>query len=247
LQGKPLTLRNLLTHSAGLNMASVDEFVPGKPCPTLLDVLNGTGGVTQKLAAVEEPGRRVLYSGGGYCVLQQVAEDATGERYADFMRQSVLEPLGMDSSTFEQDLPSSLRNRAAAGHDELGAVLEGGWRVHPQAAAAGLWSTPQDVARFAIELRREYLGQSDRVLDNSLARAMLTPQVEYMGLGPMLSLQGASPRIFHSGGTDGYRCFMVMRLSSGDGIVVMTNASNGDRLVNELLRSAAREYDIGPF
>jgi hypothetical protein len=67
-------------------------------------------------------------------------------------------------STFEQPLPAARRAQAARAHDRNGARMKDSFHVYPEQAAAGLWTTPTDLARFAIELQLAVPGRSSRVL-----------------------------------------------------------------------------------
>ncbi len=109
-------------------------------------------------------------------------------------------------------------------------------------AAAGLWTTPEDLARFAIEIQRSLAGKSTRVLSSAMTRQMLTPQVGSWGLGFSLAGEGASARFSHGGANEGYRCVLVAYKNTGQGAVVMTNSDRGSSLADEVLRGIAREY-----
>jgi CubicO group peptidase (beta-lactamase class C family) len=241
--GAPVTLRGLLSHSAGLPMHGVPEFEPGEPLPTLVEILDGTWAPgAERVRPVRRPGTGYSYSGGGYIVLQILLGDVAQRPFAPLARELVLDPAGMASSTFEQPLPDALAPRAAVGHDALGRPLPGSWHVLPEQAAGGLWTTPTDLASFLLAIWRSYHGRAPALLPRSLAREMLTPQVGDMGLG--FALPGAGvPRFQHGGGNGGYRCHMVLSIAPpSDGVVIMTNGDAGEPLIWDLFDLVAGAY-----
>ena len=197
-----------------------------------------------------KPGERFRYSGGGYCVVQLLIEEATGQPFARHLREVVLEPLAMKHSTFEQPLPQQLARRAAAGHRSgLGRIvrgekIKGGSLVYPEFAAAGLWTTPTDLARFAIAIQRAHAGTPKAILSKAMADGDAHPpgQGGGWGLGLDLGGRGEAAQFRHGGGNEGFKCALVAFKDSGRGAVIMTNSDNGVALGMELLRSIAAEY-----
>jgi CubicO group peptidase (beta-lactamase class C family) len=181
--------------------------------------------------------RRLLSHGAGL-----VMTDVSGKPFPRLMNETVFKKLKMKNSTFEAPLPEKLRPQAAAAHNEKGEKLAGGWLVQPEAAAAGLWSTPTDLARFAIELQTAYRGKSEKILSPETVKQMMTRQIGKWGLGVQLDGEGKAARFSHAGSNEGYRCIMLAYLETGQGAVVMTNSDNAVPLVQEILRSIALEY-----
>ena len=240
---RKVTLRGLLSHSAGLTVHGFAGYAPDAPTPTLSQVLEGVKPANSKPIRVDiPPGTRNRYAGGGYVVLQQLLLDVTGKQFPVFMRATVTNRIGMTSSTYEQPLPKGRWSQAAIGHKSNGEKVKGNWHTYPEMAAAGLWTTPGDLARFAIEIQRSLAGKSNRVLSQKMARQMLTPQVGDSGLGFGLPGKEPSARFSHGGANEGYRCLLVAYKSTGQGAVVMTNSDSGSSLADEVLRSIAREY-----
>lgn len=239
---QPVTLRRLLSHSAGLTMHGVPEFWATDELPTLVQILDGNWpGARSSVRPVYEPGAKFQYSGGGYIVLQLLMSDVSRRRFTSLADELVLRPAGMVSSTFEQPLPHELRPRAAVGHLANGAPLRGSWHTLPEQAAGGLWTTPRDLASFMIELWRSYHGLSNTFLPKHLAREMLTRQIDDFGLGLSLPSVGVS-RFQHSGGNAGYRCFMVLSIEVPDGVVIMTNGDSGEPLIWEVFEVIGHAY-----
>jgi hypothetical protein len=146
----------------------------------------------------------------------------------------------MSHSTFKS--PSVPESDVAAGHLPDGEQIEGGWRLHPELAAAGLWSTPTDLAQLVIETQKSNEGKSNRILSKEMTKIMLSPQIENVGLGVFVDGQGLSARFNSSGSEVGYKSYAVGYLQSGQGAVVMTNSENGAQLALEILRSISAEY-----
>jgi CubicO group peptidase (beta-lactamase class C family) len=171
--------------------------------------------------------------------------DVTGRSFPDLMRELVLYPLGMHRSTFEQ--PLSPEREAATAHDAHGTRVDGGWHVYPELAAAGLWTTPSDLARFALDVQRALAGAAPALLSQSIAREMLTPQIEAepgiaFGLGFQLEGDHTGRRFGHSGGNMGFISNLVAFREGGKGSVVMTNGNNGMGVIREIEAALAREY-----
>jgi hypothetical protein len=158
----------------------------------------------------------------------------------------MLSVIGLTRSTYTQPLPEALEVEAALGHFADGATVPGGWRVHPEQAAAGLWTTASDIATFAIELRDAYLGAGD-LLSQGAAVEMLTEQLDGEGVGLVVSGEGETLRFSHGGGNQGYRAFMIMHVASGDGAAYLANSDLGHSVGRELLRAASAVYDWPGF
>ena len=248
-----VTLRQLANHSAGMTVHGFPGYRRDAPQPTLLQVLDGMPPANTMPIRVDTiPGTQFRYSGGGTSIIQQLLLDVTGTPFPDLMRELVLEPLGMHDSGYLQPLPEELHDHAATGHRTGGGPLTGKWHVYPEIAAAGLWTTPSDLARFAIGLQRAYAGEPGSILAQPLAREMLTPQIvsdgrtgglNALGIGPFLGGEGKTARFGHSGGNEGFRCHLLAYREGGYGAAVMTNSDAGSALVETLFDAIAREFD----
>jgi CubicO group peptidase (beta-lactamase class C family) len=231
-----VTLRRILTHSAGFNVSGFGGYVSDVAAPTTLQILDGLDPANSPAIRVtSQPGAGFRYSGGGYTVLQQILEDVSGQPFEELLHESVLAPAGMTHSTFEAPLPASRRENVASGHAaSVKSLPEGRWRVHPEMAAAGLWSTPTDLARFVIELQRAKRGEASGLLSREMATSMLTLHLKPFGLGVIVNDRG---RFEHSGSTVGYRC--VFYAEDDTAVVIMTNGTNGAELYREIMRGLA--------
>ena len=173
----PMTLRQLLSMTAGVGVPGYLGYEPGQKRPTLQQILDGTPPANSPPVRVEAiPGSRYAYSGGGFEIVQALIEAKTKMKFEDALQDLLLRPAGMANSYFLQPLPGELVRRAATGHDANGNELPGGWRVVPELAAGGLWTSAMDFARLSLELERAYRGERGALLTRATARAMMTQQ-----------------------------------------------------------------------
>jgi CubicO group peptidase (beta-lactamase class C family) len=245
---KKVTLRGLLSHTAGLTVHGFPGYAEGKELPSLRQILDGVKPANTPPIKVDmEIGSRFRYSGGGYTVLQQLLIDVLGRPFPYIVRDALLIKLDMNQSTFEQPLPQASAGRAASGHRPDGSALPGKWHTYPEMAAAGLWTTPADLALFAREVMLARQGKSDRILSQVMVGLMLSPLKDDMGLGLFVRGTGQDFQFSHSGGNEGFRCYMVAYPERGQGAVIMTNSDLGGDLMSELLRSLSVEYGWPDF
>ncbi|MGC5288553.1 serine hydrolase domain-containing protein [Micromonospora sp. DT231] len=238
-----VTVRQLLAHTAGLS----DTWYRGYPAdrvPSLSQVLDGSGPTTTApVRATLLPGSRFRYSGSHYCVLQQLLVDATGTPFEELMRASVLDPVAMVDSSFDERFPHQRSHLVARGHHLGGTAIPGGWRTQPELAAAGLWSTPTDLLRLDLEIARAASGHSE-LLGRDLATEMWTPQIPggSYGLGTEIGDRAGCRRFGHTGLNVGYTCFSYVWPDSGFAVAAMTNSEDGWELLASLRAAADRRY-----
>ena len=194
------------------------------------------------------PGTIGRYSGGGYVILQTLMSDVTQKAFPEIMNELVLRPAGLTHGTYEQPLPRNLWPLAATPYLDNGEPIKGGWHTYPEMAPAGLWTTPSDLARMAIEVQNEYVGKSNKILSQRMVREMLTRQYDDgWGLGFALESPGHKTKFAHAGENEGYRCELEVYTEMGPGFAVMTNSDGGKPLIQELLRAVAKEYSWPDF
>jgi CubicO group peptidase (beta-lactamase class C family) len=240
-----VTLRRLLTHSAGLTVSGFPGYATSEQIPTPVQVLDGEKPANTPPVRVDMiPGSEWRYSGGGFVVTQLLVADMSGRPFQDYMQTTVLAPLGMTHSTFEQPLPREKAGQAASGHQANGEVVKGRWHVYPELAAAGLWSTPSDLCRFAIELQKSVAAGSNKIISQEMAVKMLAPGIGNWGLGVGLGESTAEEKrsFSHGGGNQGFICMLFAFVNKGQGAVVMTNSESGNELVMEILRGLSSVY-----
>lgn len=243
----PVTLRELLSHTAGTTVHGFAGYAAGSPVPTLQQILNGQKPANSEPIVVKEtPGEAYSYSGGGFMIVQQTLIDASNLPFDDLIRRTVLEPIGMRNSTFQQPLDKALLPRVALPVDSKGEPIVGGPHTYPEMGAAGLWTTPTDLAKWVIEMQRSLTGKANHVLSVETTRTMLTPVKQGYGLGVGIQATAGKKSFSHSGGNEGYRAF-YMGYEDGDGAIVMTAGDNGGPLMMELIRSIAQVYGWPDF
>jgi CubicO group peptidase (beta-lactamase class C family) len=233
-----VTLRHLVSHSAGLTTSGFPGYKRSEDLPTAVEILEGVHPANTFGVRVDTiPGAQFRYSGGGTLAMQQLLEDVTRTPFPALMQELVLEPIGMHDSDYTQPPPERVHQVLASGHDELGNPVEGGWHVYPELATAGLWTTPTDLCRYALAVQAAFAGRPGALLSQPLAQEMLTPQVSAsdrigglsaLGLGPFLAEAGPDSRFGHSGGNEGFRCHLLAYRDRGLGAAVMTNSDAGN-------------------
>ncbi len=246
-EGAHATLRQLLSHTAGTSVSGFPGYAHDAAVPSLVQVLDGAAPANTKPVRIETaPGRGWNYSGGGYTVVQQAMTDRAGKPFPELLAETVLAPLGMQDSRYAQPLPAALLPRAAMPHDAKGEPYKGGPYTYPELAAAGLWTTPSDLARFALGVQRNRDASGQALLSPALARAMLTPVRNDYALGLEIEGKGPSRSFGHGGSNMGFQNSLYAYVGdgngNGDGIVVMTNGDAGVELTQSILRAAAFEY-----
>lgn len=242
----PVTLRRLLSHTAGFNVHGFGGYAAGQPFPTVVQILDGLPPANSQAIDVEvTPGTEFRYSGGGYTVMQQMVRDTLGRDLANYANENVLEKAGMNNSTFTQPLPSNLWSNAASGHLEDGSVVEGKWHTYPEVAAAGLWTTATDLAKFAMEIQND---KASKLLSKQMIQQYLSPtSFQDYGLGIGLIGSEENLKFWHNGGNEGFRCLMTAYAHKGVGAVVMTNGDGGSFLTTEIQSAIARAYGWTDF
>ena len=245
-----ITLRQLLSHTAGVTVHGFRGYPASGPWPTPLEVLQGVPPANTPEVIVDlMPGLAFRYSGGGTTIAQQVVVDVLGRPFPDLMRELILDPLGMADSTFEQPLPAPMTARAAVGHPLNGQPLSGGAHVYPEMAAAGLWTTAADQSRLAIALMRTLRGERSALpLNTESVQSMLQPQLpdqtigeHFVGIGWYCSGEGDDFCFGHQGVDEGFLAEMRVLPARGKAAAVLINA-HGWLLPVEIFKAIGREY-----
>lgn len=240
---KPVTLRGLLSHSAGLTVHGFPGYDTDAPMPTLVQVLDGARPAnTAAIRNDTTPGARWNYSGGGYTIMQQMMIDVTGQSFPSYMNSAVIEPLGMTRSSYAQPLSPALAATTAAGHYPNGRMVHGRWHLYPEMAAAGLWTTPTDLLRFAMEIQQTYAGKSSKVITQAMAKQMLTDQKNDDGLGVFLQGSGSALWFSHNGRDEGFDASLNASAETGQAVAIMINANDDSRLVARIGDFIAHKY-----
>ena len=244
-RNQSVTPRMLASHTSGLGDGlGFPGYDPSDPRPTTIQILDGEkpSNVGPVLLA-RSPMTAVHYSGGGVTILQLALTDVAGTPYPNILQEYVLGPVGMTQSTFEQPLSPERDKNAARGHGGRGQAMGVKWHVYPELAAAGLWTTPTDLAKFAIEVQRSLRGEANNVLSPTMIKEMLSPVgVGDYAVGFSVSKEGEGWYFTHGGSNWGFRCLLVAHKVKGYGFAIMTNARNGGIITNELKQRIERAY-----
>jgi CubicO group peptidase (beta-lactamase class C family) len=242
-----VTIRRLLSHSAGLSVHGYPGVSPEKPLPSLEESLSGAYGPAYAVKQISEAGQSYSYSGGGYTLLQLMIEEVTGQSFTDFMQDEVLTPLGMSTSSF--DWRADLRPATATGYDRQGQALPN--YLFTEKAAAGLYTTAGELAMFGAAALPGSDGESAGrgVLSPSGVAALFTPTIampgnsletylsgmDAYGLGYFIeTLPDGSHWYSHNGGNKGWRSLLVIAPKQRAVLVVLTNSDNGDVVSDEI-------------
>jgi CubicO group peptidase (beta-lactamase class C family) len=243
----PVTLERLLSHTAGMTVHGFPGYERGTPLPTVVQVLDGAPPANTAPVRVDvEPGTLYRYSGGGYTIAQLAMTDVAGEPFPKILDRLVLKPLGMTRSTYEQPLPDSRLPEAAVGYRADGKPVPGLRNTYPEMAAAGLWTTTSDLARFAIGMQRMLRGEAGP-LSPEAARDMVTPRKERYGLGLAMEEKGGGTYFSHGGADEGFQALLYAHETKGYGAVLMTNSDAGFQVMPEILRSIGAAYGWDGF
>lgn len=242
---QPVTPRSLFSHTSGADDGfGFPGYPPGAPLPTLVQILNGEKpSNVGPVKFARPPYQGYKYSGGSIVIMQVALTDMLGKPFDEIMQRTFLGPLEMSNSTYQQPLPEGMQARAAHAYDNNGKAMDASWHVYPEQAAAGLWTTPSDLAKVAIELQRAVRGPSGTVLKEETARQMIAPT----GVGPFavgfkIEQNGQGWYFSHSGGNWGFRCHLLAHVRKGYGVVIMTNSDNGEAVFDEIEARVAAAY-----
>lgn len=242
---RPVTPRGLSSHTSGADDGfGFPGYDPAAPRPSLVQILNGQApSNVGPVLFTRPPYQAYKYSGGSITLMQLLLADVTGKAFAPMMQELVLGPLQMADSTFDQPLPEARAAGAARAHNRDGQPQAAPWHVYPEQAAAGLWTTPTDLAKFTIEVQRALRGPRGAVLTQASAREMTTPVgVGPYGVGLSLEKRGEGWYFSHGGSNWGFRCTLVAHLRKGYGVAVMTNGDNGNQVITEIVERVAAAY-----
>ena len=239
-----ITLRMLLSHTAGLTVHGFPGYLKSEPVPSIPQLLSGESpSNTDSVKVNIMPGTAFRYSGGGTTVAQLTIMDLTGKKLPEIARAQLFAPLKLQHSTYLQPLPDSLESIASTGYPNKAVPIRGRYHVYPEMAAAGLWTNPAELATIAIEVQKSLKGES-AIYKKETIEEMLTPQkvAEHIGIGFFLEQKGDSARFRHGGWDEGFVTELVAYRNIGKGAVVMVNSNQGYEIMEEILRAIAAEY-----
>ena len=236
-KGPVITLRHLLSHTAGTSVHGFADFYPDEPLPTTLQILNGESPAKNKKVKVILPvGQQFKYSGGGITIIQKIIEDVTQMPYHEAAYFILFKPMGMKRSSFENPLPENYENIAKAHDNNSNPVaLPRGYQAMPEKAASGLWTTPGDLMRILYNIYESDQKQTAGFLPPTIIKDMTSREVNSeFGLGPYVGRYRNNTIISHNGSNESYKARFCMFWDDGVGYVILTNGSNGTEFINKI-------------
>lgn len=248
-KNKTITLKNLLSHTAGLSVHGFIGYSFNDTIPTINQILNGERPANNETIKPIYPiNEHFEYSGGGYTIIRKILDDNISSNYDSLMSAVVLKPLKMTNSTFSQPLSSQYKNYAF-GTDKEMQTLKGNYYIYPEQAAGGLWSTANDIAKFVLSIQNDLKGNQNSLINKQLTEEMLTPVLNNYALGLGIIEKGGEKYFWHEGESYGYNSIYYGSFTTGKGVVILTNAypSNGQPFIQELLNSVATVYSWKDF
>ena len=237
-----VTIERLLTHTAGTTVHGFPGYDQTDAFPSDIDVLSGEGN-TGVVTVDVIPGSMWRYSGGGYTVMEKVVEDVSGQSFEAYLSDHVLLPMNMTNSTYQQPISDKWQSNISAAYDGSGQITEGLWHNYPEQAAAGLWTTPSDLALYCMEIQEILKGKEGGVLHKETIDLMLTKHQSDWGLGPSLRNEADSLIFGHGGKNEGFTNNMMAFAHLGHAAIIMTNADNGGSLIKEIENAIAEQYN----
>ncbi len=240
--GEKVTPLRIVSHMGGLSIHGFKGYNHRDSIPDLLRILDGSAPANSKpVRVIYKPGSKQIYSGGGYTVLQLLLQEKTGKSFSELMDKLVLHPVAMNNSAFALTLPDNMMQHAAKGYLSNGDMINGGYNIYPEQAAAGLWTTPSDLSKFMLNVGNSYR-DNNGILQQSTVQMMFKNVPPGNGSGFGIEGEGNTLRFSHLGSNTGYYCYAVSFINAGKGIVIMTNSGNGFQLIKEIVRAVYREY-----
>ncbi|MCJ8318112.1 MAG: beta-lactamase family protein [Colwellia sp.] len=238
-----VTLRRLLSHSAGTTVHGFAGYASGEDVPSIISLLNGSKPANSDPVVVNiEPGTKFRYSGGGTTLAQLALQDQSQIPLAELAKKILFTPLKMNNSSYSQPLTGKLKENAALPYRSNGDPVKGGAHTYATQSAAGLWTTPSDLLRLVVQIQRANLATGKSIFTKQSIDEMLTPQIDDMGIGFFLEGKNPFTAFSHGGSNEGFRAFLYAQTQSGDGIVIMTNSDSGGKLIDEIMDDVIEFY-----
>lgn len=229
-----VTIRNLLSHTAGTTVHGFMGYKKEKKVPEIIEILDGEGN-SDEVTMFNQADSTWKYSGGGYQILHLLVEDISGEDFALFMQKEVLDPIGMTKSTYEIKLPGTC-DECAHAYNRKGEAYKPDWYLYPESAAAGLWTNTSDLATFLEHLHAIYNG-GEGILSTATIKEMFTPVASNYGFGFIVHEREGEVYVGHSGKNIGFSNDMTINLNTGEGYVILTDSDGAFPVIEDIKRS----------
>lgn len=235
-----VTLRRLISHTAGIKNDLWSSYLPEEKVPTLNQMLAGEKpSVDPQTSVIREPGSKIKYSNPGYSIIQKLLMDVTNEEFAPLIDRLVFEPAGMENSSFKQPMPDNLMQRRAIGY--TGDLVPYPYRLFPYQAAGGIWTTPKDLAKFMMTLIDDHHEGTNTLISNEMTQTIFKKYIDRY----VFSLWNWRDDVvfMHTGSNQGFNCLMFGSIDKKQGLIVMTNSDNAFGMFDYLQRAVTSEYD----
>ncbi|BAP32439.1 penicillin-binding protein [Chryseobacterium sp. StRB126] len=241
-----VTLRRILSHTAGLSVHGYGGSEQGAPLLSLEESLSGkTKRNGESVRLISEPGTKWEYSGGGYTLAQLLLEERTKEKFADYMKKNVFEPLGLNNTHYEWT--EEMMANSATAYDTSGKPIKN--RIFTEQAAAGLQTTILDLAHFVELSITPDSKPLNKVLKSTTLQLMEKPVLPFSeqgksGLGYRFMNYEGFETIGHTGENEGWSAGVFMHMPTKSGIVILCNGSNGDRVWYPIYQSWVKSIKV---
>lgn len=247
-KNKKITLADLLSHTSGIKVINFPGYSRKEKIPSITQILDGKKpSNTPAVSSEYEPGKKFQYSGIGTTITRLLVSDVTNRPYDEYMYENILHPLGMDSSFFTQPPPKNKLKQLATGYRINGNEVKNKFRIYPEQAPDGLWSTPTEMAAFVNEIMLTYAGKSQKILNQEMTKLMLSPyHNESAALGVFVQQRGKAKYFTHGAGNEGFGGQYFGSFTGGNGVVVYVN-SDSREIINEVINSVAYIYKWEDF
>ncbi|GIN86226.1 penicillin-binding protein [Heyndrickxia sporothermodurans] len=243
---KKVTLRSLLIHQSGVidPKDSFSHLIENQTILAMGDLLSGTTRFCKEPIELKYiPGTDFQYSDAGFCIIQLLIEDVMGKAFEEVMSEHILKPLNLTNSMYAQQICKEDHGEFSCGHDKKGSVVDVKYPIYPYPAAAGLWTTPSDIATLVLELISSLKGESRINLPVELAKEIISPNgcKEWTGLGVFLDDTKPTLEITSLGWGIGFQSMMVAYPYLETGAIIMTNTDLGVHqsagIIGEIIKS----------
>ena len=244
VDNKPITIRQLLSHTAGLSTHGFNGYKTSNKLPSIIQILEGENPAnSDKVEQIQQSNKRFKYSGGGTLISQLILSDITNSSYENFVNENIYRPLEMSNSFYSIEFdkyPEDL----AFGHKDNGKTLNNNYNIYPESAAAGLWTTPTDLAKLIIDIQRSLKTEPSKILSLQAGKELIKPTVDKSNsaLGLFIQKENGELYLQHSGSNRGFRGKFFFGADKGDGVVIMANGTNTE-IIEEIIRSVASVYN----
>ncbi|MBC2845381.1 serine hydrolase [Winogradskyella flava] len=234
---KKVTIRRLLSHTAGLSLHGYPGWTAKDRLSTIEESLNGRNNGPGRVEMIMEPGTKWKYSGGGYTILQLIIEEVTGQKFEDYIQTAILNPLGMRNSSYKID--KTILENSSLEHDGFGEQID--FELFTAQAAAGLHTTIEDFTRFAYASLFAHTDNQkyNAVLKESTIEEMMKPAPasnDSYGLGYQVqNIPNVSYTLKgHGGANSGWHAFFRVNPDTNDGFIMMTNGGSGYNIYTQV-------------